>query len=65
MKYHTIKSDRFNTRENGKYATYPIYEHSTGLKVANLECYSEDVKKWLMIADRDNYLDAPFYKTNN
>ena len=43
MKYHTIKSERYNTRENGRYASYPVYNHETGIQEYILECYSDCV----------------------
>ena len=63
MKFHTIKSERFNTRENGKYASYPIYEHSKGKRVGILECYSDDVNMFLSHANRVEHIeDKPFWK---
>jgi hypothetical protein len=60
-----MKSERFNTRENGKYATYPIYEHSGGDQVAVLECYSSDVDRLLHIANEKGNVDfRPFFKCN-
>lgn len=44
MKYHTIKSERYNLRSRGAYASYPVYEHATGERVYTLECYSSDVE---------------------
>ena len=62
MKYHTIRKERFCTRENGSYATYPVYEHSTGKKVAHLECYSLDVDRLLKIANEKGDVDfKPFW----
>ena len=61
MKYHTIKSERFNLRCHGAYATYPVYEHATGEKVANLECYAEMVNNFLHVADKKGVLESPFF----
>ena len=60
MKYHTIKSERWNLRANGAYATYPIYTHD-GLQVGNLECYAEAVDRNLKIANAEGKLIPPFY----
>jgi len=63
MKYHIIKKERYNTRENGSYASYPVYEHKTGDKVAVLECYSDDVDRFLSIANTQGNVDfKPFWK---
>ena len=60
MKYYTIKSERFNLRVNGQYATYPIYNNVTGKKEYNLDCYATDVKFHL---DRLNGgVDAGFFR---
>lgn len=49
MKYHTIKSERFNIRCNGAYASYPIYTHD-GNRIGTLECYATDVSRLLNAA---------------
>ena len=46
MKYHTIKSERFNLRCRGSYATYPLYNHA-GDKLGHFEAYGQDVKRHL------------------
>jgi 3-methyladenine DNA glycosylase AlkC len=61
MKYHTIKSERYNLRCNGAYATYPIYEHGTGKKVAVLECYSEFVNQHIKRLNETGNLEMPFF----
>ena len=43
MEYYTIKSNMLNTRINGKYASYPVFERATGNQVYIHECYSDDV----------------------
>lgn len=60
MKYHTIRSEKFNTRCNGSYATYPVYNHITGKEEYHLECYSTDVN--LRIAELNKGNDAGFFK---
>lgn len=65
MKYHTIKSERFSLRCNGSFATYPVYLHETGEKVANLSCYAENVDGHLNQANERGNIDfAPFFKYN-
>jgi len=62
MKYHTIKKNKCLTRANGSYASYPIYEHSTGVEVATLECYSCDVDMFLKRANEVGNVDfKPFW----
>ena len=51
MKYYTIKSERYNQRESGAYASYPVYLHATGERVGTLESYSENVDAILKAAD--------------
>jgi 3-methyladenine DNA glycosylase AlkC len=61
MKYHTIKSERYHVRCNGAYATYPIYKHETGEKVAILECYSECVNQHIKRLNETGNLEMPFF----
>ncbi len=51
MKYHTIKSERYNLRAGGAYASYPVYLHETGERVGTLESYAENVDTILKAAD--------------
>ena len=46
MKYHTVRSERYNLRCNGASATYPIYDDK-GLQIGKLECYSSDLSRLL------------------
>ena len=62
MKYHTIKSERYHLRCNGAYATYPIYEHGTGQKVAVVECYSEFVNKHIKKLNETGIFEAPIFQ---
>ena len=65
MKYHTIKSERWNLRANGAYATYPIYNHDA-IKLGNIECYADDINARLKRADKLGTLEGSgFYATKN
>lgn len=64
FKYYTIKSKRFNLRENGSYASYPIFECGNAKPVATLECYARDVKRFIRIANLNGRIDwKPFFLT--
>lgn len=60
MKYHTIKSERYNLRARGQYASYPIYSHLTGEREYTLECYSINLD--INLKRLNNGDDAGFFK---
>ena len=59
--YIADKAKRWNTREFGKYATYPIMEN--GKHVANLECYALHTDLLMRELNKGNLQvsKAPFY----
>lgn len=62
MKYHTIKSERYNLRAGGAYASYPVYLHETGERVGTLESYAENVGAILKKADlQGGFSGLPVY----
>ena len=58
MKYHTIKSERYNLRAGGAYASYPVFLHETGERVGTLETYAENVDAILKAADLQGELSG-------
>ena len=63
MKYHTIKSERYNLRCNGAYASYPVYTHN-GERIGTLEAYSRDINALLEAASNGQYVGMfPYHET--
>jgi hypothetical protein len=63
MKIHTIRSERTQVRQNGTYATYPLYSHLTGLQIGTIETYATDLSAYLKRAEQqpDATKQPPFY----
>lgn len=62
MKYHTIRSERYNLRCNGASASYPVYTHD-GNRVGTLHCYATEVDRLLKAASNGHNVGI-FFNAN-
>lgn len=60
MVYYTKKNERYNLREHGRFASYPVYQKTDNKRVATLECYGDAVDFNMMVINSfGNFLTAP------
>jgi hypothetical protein len=65
MRYHTIKSERYQLRCNGKAASYPVYEHQSGKRIGTIECYALDVDRLILALNKgENVGMFPYNEVN-